>query len=75
MKAGKTTTKEMMVKLNARLTLNFRIIVVAAVAGCLLVAPSTRTHKQKIANQGMDHPAGHASNLKENWPKLYPLQP
>jgi len=44
MKAGnKTKTEKTTLKLKARLTLNFRIIV-AVVVGCLMVAPLTRAH-------------------------------
>jgi hypothetical protein len=40
----KTKTEKMTLRLKARLTLKFRIIV-AAVIGCLMVAPLTRAYK------------------------------
>lgn len=45
-----TKTEKSTLKLKARLTLKFRIIV-ATVVGCLLVAPLTRARKHVICNQ------------------------
>jgi len=48
MEAGNNTkTEKSTLKLKARLTLNFSIIV-AAVVGCLMVAPLTRDHKYRL---------------------------
>ena len=53
MKAGmKPKTEKMTMKLKARLTLKFRIIVAAVVGCCLMAAPLTRAYKLKNCEQG-----------------------
>ena len=53
MKAGnKTKTEKLTLKLKTRFILKVRIIV-AAVVGCLMVAPLTRAYKLKTANKAL----------------------
>jgi len=64
MKAGKKIeTDKMALKLKARLTLKFRIIV-AAVVACLMVAPLTKAYKYKTANKSINLTRNSSANFR-----------